>query len=324
MSIRNWRLQETPYAIVDVETTGLNPGWDRIVELSIVTVVPSTGEVTLVFDSLINPLRTMGGTAIHGITPEMVSDAPSFAEIAAEAVVALSGNVLVAHNADFDMRFLKAEFQHLGICCDVPYLDTLPLWPALGLGKRQALESLLASIGIPLENAHMSGFDALGCGMIFQQCLAAANRLSILDFHTLAQRCEHRFTRSFAHQPIHSTSRRDLKVSGQQKSRAQQFGIEPNSLLPTVRQTSPAAVLYVDALLAALSDLRITDDEKEFLKHLQVLQELTPEQVKAIHAKAFVWKLSAMADDDWLDKTEEQTLRQLTQCLSTLGWAPGE
>ena len=103
-------IPELPVAVVDVETTGLMPRADRIIEVSVVRIEPYK-KPELAFDTLVNPLRRVAATEIHGIRDDDVQDAPEFAEIAEPLLQALSGCVVLAYNAYFDMRFLVSEFE---------------------------------------------------------------------------------------------------------------------------------------------------------------------------------------------------------------------
>ena len=71
-------LRETPIAIIDFETTGLTAGADRVVEVAIARVDVG-GEPRIILDTLVNPLRRVAATEIHGITDADVADAPRFA-----------------------------------------------------------------------------------------------------------------------------------------------------------------------------------------------------------------------------------------------------
>ena len=101
------------FAVVDVETTGLYPSTDRVVEIAVVQL-NADAEITAEFCTLINPRRDVGPTRLHGITAADITSAPIFATAAATLWELLSGRVLVAHNALFDARFLDAEFTRCG------------------------------------------------------------------------------------------------------------------------------------------------------------------------------------------------------------------
>lgn len=105
-------LASLSYVVVDVETTGTSP-WsgDRITEIA--AIVVRDGVVAEHFETLVNPERAIPPmiTALTQINWEMVKDAPPFREICEKLLGVLSGHVFVAHNADFDWRFVSSEVQ---------------------------------------------------------------------------------------------------------------------------------------------------------------------------------------------------------------------
>ena len=103
-------LAELDFVVVDVETTGGSPaGGDRITELAAVRV--RGGAVVGELESLVNPERPIPRTvtALTNITHDMVAKAPRLTDLTARLRSALEGAVFVAHNAEFDWRFLRAE-----------------------------------------------------------------------------------------------------------------------------------------------------------------------------------------------------------------------
>ena len=81
---------------------------------------------------------------------------------------------------------------------------------------------------------------------------------------------------------------------------------------------------YWQAVSVALADLEITDAELGLVRALRELLDLSEEQVRAIHARAFLNALVAYTSDDWFDAEEAEQTRRLLHCLSVLGWAPGD
>ena len=103
-------LSALSFAVVDVETTGGRPhAGDRITEIAVVTV--KDGAVAGVFETLVNPERAIPPliTRLTNISWEMVRDKAPFRDVCADIVNALEGHVFVAHNANFDWRFVSAE-----------------------------------------------------------------------------------------------------------------------------------------------------------------------------------------------------------------------
>jgi DNA polymerase-3 subunit epsilon len=100
---------------LDIETTGLTKA-DRIIEFGAVVFDTDILEVVAELETLVNPLRNVpeDSTEIHGLTSSDLSLAPTFEEIADDLVNFLSGHPIVAHNADFDVKFLEREFARVG------------------------------------------------------------------------------------------------------------------------------------------------------------------------------------------------------------------
>lgn len=123
------RMANITFVIFDTETTGFSPANDRLVELGAVKVRDGKklGEKTW----LINPKRYIPWYVqkVHNITPEMIKDSPTFAEVYPEFLEFIDGSVLIAHNAPFDVRFISAEAER----ADMPApknacLDSLALF----------------------------------------------------------------------------------------------------------------------------------------------------------------------------------------------------
>jgi len=101
------------YAVIDVETTGLAPRQNRVIEVAVVDV-SADGAVERSWSTLLNPERDLGPQDVHGISASDVLFAPTFADIAGHVSAMLTSRVLVAHNIRFDTRFLAAEYDRLG------------------------------------------------------------------------------------------------------------------------------------------------------------------------------------------------------------------
>jgi len=105
-----------PLAIIDLETTGVNLGSDRIVEIAIVKIIPDGKKQ--IKRKLINPEIPISAasTEIHGITNEMVKDAPSFRQVANEMKQFLDHCDLAGYNSNrFDIPMLAEEFLRIGM-----------------------------------------------------------------------------------------------------------------------------------------------------------------------------------------------------------------
>ena len=102
-------------AIIDIETSGLEPTRGRVIEIAIVTL-DLEGQTLEEYSTLINPQDGIAGASfIHHIVPRMLEDAPTFADVAPDILSRLSGKVVVAHNALFEESFLRNELKRCGI-----------------------------------------------------------------------------------------------------------------------------------------------------------------------------------------------------------------
>lgn len=107
-------VEEADYCIVDVETTGLSPRSNGVIEIALVRV--SNLKIVARYHSFVNPGKDIPYfiTQLTGITNEDVFDAPFFEDIAADITEFISDNILTAHNFSFDNSFLKKEFRYCG------------------------------------------------------------------------------------------------------------------------------------------------------------------------------------------------------------------
>ena len=149
------------FAVVDFETTGINPsGGDRAIEVGIVHVAPD-GTLEDEAETLICVQRDLGASNLHHIHAADLMDAPDFAGIAAELRDWLDGYVFVAHNAVFDSRFLNAEYNRLGYATPVDRTTSIC---TLRLSNRflglRSLDDCCRELGIRNADAHSALGDA--------------------------------------------------------------------------------------------------------------------------------------------------------------------
>ena len=155
----------------DVETTGLNPVTDRIIEIGcceFVNLKPIKEFSTLVNANHYIPSHV---TKINNITNEMVNSAPLEDEVyyyfCSFIKSVLEGKaVIVAHNANFDMNFLSNTLSRLGISGKLYYIDTLDLARTYLSLPNNKQTTVAEYFNIPIGNAHRAGDDALVCGKI--------------------------------------------------------------------------------------------------------------------------------------------------------------
>lgn len=170
-------LDSLSYAVVDVETTGTRAGaGDRITEVAVVVV--RGGDVVRRYETLVNPERSIPPmiTALTHISWDMVKDAPRFADICGELLDVLSGNVFVAHNAEFDWRFVSAEVARAtGRRLDARRLCTVRLArKVLPHLPSRRLDSLAHYYGVEIVGRHRALGDADATATILLRLLREA------------------------------------------------------------------------------------------------------------------------------------------------------
>ena len=217
--IQSRLIHDTPLAIIDFETTGLTAGHDRVVEVAVVRIDSGTSP-RLVFDTLVNPMRPMGATDIHGITDADVARAPTFEDIAGGLVAATAGCVVAAYNVYFDIRFLGFEMANIGVRHLPPHFCLMHLRPMLGLGRRCSLKEACNTHGVPHSDAHTAAADAVASGGLFLKYLPAMTAMGIKTYGDLANLKRHKFLKSFHCLPFPLASEMGLGCSGFLTSRS--------------------------------------------------------------------------------------------------------
>jgi DNA polymerase-3 subunit epsilon len=150
-----------PVAFVDVETTGGRAGWDRVIEIGLVTATGGLVEhewSTLVDSGARIPF---GVQQLTGISDEMVRDAPSFEVLAPELFERLRGRLFVAHNARFDYSFLRGEFRRVGLKFSSTVACTVKLSRRLYPEERHHnLDAVIERHGLHCPHRHRALPDA--------------------------------------------------------------------------------------------------------------------------------------------------------------------
>ena len=166
---KNQSLQDT-YVVFDIETTGFSPLVNKIIEIGAVKV--EKGNITERFSTFVNPEVPIPFHIenLTGIKDDMVITAPVIAEVMPEFLAFCDGAVMVAHNADFDMSFIKYNCDRLSIPYDFTIADTVAmarmLLPNL---NRFKLDTVARALNISLENHHCAVDDAACTAEIFEK-----------------------------------------------------------------------------------------------------------------------------------------------------------
>jgi DNA polymerase-3 subunit epsilon len=297
----------TGFAVVDVETTGLFPARDRVVEVAVVHLDPDA-RVTGEFGTLIDPRRDIGPTRIHGIRGADVSGAPTFAEAAPVIRQLLAGRVLVAHNARFDAMFLEAEFRRCGLQLPaVPMMCTMQLatYYLAGLPAR-TLPACCQAAGVTLSEHHSALHDArAAAGLV--ACYRGCHR----ELPPSWQEALLAAARDPAAQtPSAGDGFQPVTRAGQQERRSQQR--EP---LAELADRLPAGTggngdAYLAVLDTVLEDRLITAGETAQLTDLAAQLGVTQDAARQVHrdylghVSAAAWRDGTVTDSERADLLE--------------------
>ena len=292
------------FAAVDVETTGLDPVEDRIVELAVV-LFDARGTVLDEWTTLVNPGDGDAGVvAIHGIQSEWLAAAPTFREIAGDLDGRAVGRVLVAHNARFDLDFIEVEFRRLGlpVGSGVVAVDTMEIAQQIGLPRK--LTRLTQQIGIPYY-PHSALDDARAVAQVL------THFLPIIQSST--------FSGQLQLQPGQWPA---LAPSGKAVHRQQASVLtRPRSILAGAIENLPldmmgtvanpeAGAAYLSLLEQVMEDGYISPDERQSLLSVARRWGLTRPDVETLHREFLDGLLDAAMEDRKLSKAERDELHR--------------
>ena len=271
------------FCIIDVETTGLFPGpkgKDKIIEFAAIRT-NLEGETLGKYSTLINPCRDIGPTHIHGIRSKDVKNAPTFEEISGNIINFISDSIIVGHNVNFDLRFLRWEFLCLNFeLPEFPRLCTMSLSKKVepNLPSRK-LADICNYFNIPVNRAHTAIEDAEATKELMSLCyklLFNKNpKASLAEIGVRGGK-------------LKKVSAKNLPVNGAplQRDKSLDKSEEKNSLiskmiskLPTeiVREENPDIDEYLLLIDRVLEDRIITEEEIEqlniFAEHLGLTRD---------------------------------------------------
>ncbi len=166
-------IRNTTFVAFDLETTGLTPVVDRIVEIGAVRF--RAGEVLATFQELVDPEMPIspGATATNGITDDMVKGQPTIDKVLPRFIDFLGQDIPVAHHAPFDVGFLTYDISRLNLTpADRPVLDTCTIPKSIfPHAQGYSLEHLVAVLNIPVGVLHRALADAEACMGLFNRCV---------------------------------------------------------------------------------------------------------------------------------------------------------
>ena len=182
---------DTTYCVLDLETTGLSAKTEKITEIGIMKI--KDGKVIEEFSEFVNPEKPIPQRVqeITNITDDMVKDAPKIEELFPKILEFIKGTVLVAHNATFDIGFLKTIARNLGYEFDYTYVDTLPLarklYPEL---KKHKLGKIADHLKIKVEVAHRALDDVDTTVKVLREMMKTLKERGAKTVGDIALKCE--------------------------------------------------------------------------------------------------------------------------------------
>lgn len=231
---------------IDIETTGFGKN-DRIIEIGAVIWDSTQQKVIGQLETLINPMRNIPeeSSHIHGLKSSDLSLAPTFDEIADELLIFFAGSQIIAHNADFDLKFLSQEFSRIGK--QIKFNDFVCTYKLTGQRLNVACEQ------ISFEFKHHSALeDAKACLAIWYNQVIDSN--DSITFDTVIE----------SDQTFRTVSR-------------SQIGLQPLDMSPSALSNLPVKFeqvglekTFLGLLDAYLRDLAISDVEQFGLKRYAI------------------------------------------------------
>jgi len=292
------------FAIIDLETSGLEPGNARIIEVAIL-LMNSKGEVQEEYATLVNPGNgQVGPTFIHHITEEAVLSAPTFAEIAGDILKRFENRIVVAHHAAFEDKFLASEFKRAGIKLPpIPALDTLWLTRQVVELPNYKMQTVIQNYGIEETDLHTALGDVRALAKILPTLLRAAPTILYPVMHSEL--------------PV-------VPLSGKQKTRVTNLKKGEkgwiNSFLEKLPESGSEAsgeleFEYLELLEQVLADGKILGDEAKALSKLAGEAGLGRKQLVKLH-ESFLSRVKSAAEAD--GNVDSAELKKIEQTIKSL------
>ena len=321
------------FAIIDVETTGLSPRTNRVVELAIVRV-GSRGQIVDEWASRFNPEGPVGATHIHGITQADVDGAPLFRDRVGTIASLIAGMPIAAHNAKFDLQFMRHEFDRAG--WDLP---RVPAFCTLDGSRhhlpnldRRRLADCCGAANVRLDNAHSALGDARATAGLLEAYLGGLGGVTAdTALSDLSRQARAVIWPSTAVRPPSAHSTLEKEAAPSRGRNAPPFKVRPArevqtplieqltslSLAEVMEEGAPVGALaYLELLLGALEDAEISEEESAALGELIALHELSPDAVVATHGALLLALAHRAVDDGHVSHGERAELDTMATVLS--------
>ena len=311
---------ESGFVVFDIETTGLSPTGDRMIEIGLIRT-DRHGKPLAYWSSLINPLRPVRATEIHGISDNDVKDSPTFEDVSDQIRSRIDGQALSAHNAQFDVAFLRVEFARAG--WDLPQVPVLCTMQESrhfipGLTKRR-LQDCVGALGIEQDVEHRALSDAsLTTALVNFYLNGPTNKKRSQDLAELPG------IAGSTRWPVSKTFPAIPNSESAKQSRAFKKS-SASELLKIISSTMPEDLLgddaplsnltYAQVLLEAMEDGEVTKEETSSLADLAESLHIPSTRQDEIHTKL----MRTLAQEAWRDgvvsKTEQSEIVDMGNAL---------
>ncbi len=185
---KDQKIDDVTYCVLDIETTGISRYTEKITEFGIMKV--KNGEVIDTFECFVNPEKPIPQRVVEvtNITDDMVKDAETIDKVMPKVIEFVGDGIIVAHNANFDVGFIKYNAEKLGLEFSNTYIDTLALAKELFPDfKRYKLGIIAEKLGIKVDVAHRALADVETLVAVFNVMLQNLREKEIFDLKDLDQ-----------------------------------------------------------------------------------------------------------------------------------------
>ena len=303
------------FVAIDFETTGLSPNSPhshRVIEIGIVRFSLENG-ISAEYESVVNPQRDIGPFEIHRISAGEASGAPTFAEVASDVAEMLNGARLIAHNKNFDLRFLRSELDRASISySDLDAICTMELVGMIKPKGPRRLTDCCELLGIEVLDAHRALNDAKMAANIAISVLNSTGFPALtnpVDIHGPFQ----------VSSPAVKRGESVPKTVSQGSYLSQVMDRLTHQELP-INRIGLAVAEYLNLLELVLEDRRIDQSEADELFDLADRLSIPKSQLGAIHATYFSTICEHALADGSISTEEEYDLQSLGNLLNVGDW----
>jgi DNA polymerase-3 subunit epsilon len=302
------------YVAFDFETTGIYASTNRVLEIGLVKF-DQNFQIIAEYETLINPHRDVGPVEIHGVTPSLLVNAPEFSEVAHDICEFMNGSVLIAHNKNFDLGFLRRELELTQI--QVPPLDalcTMELIRSAYPSSPRKLADCCEFLGIEVDHAHEALSDARMAAQIAIHILEKYGYPAIPD------------PAQFVIESSSLSSKRALRRLDSEVSILTSKGYLGTLIdrlpvgTPLTDRHAVSAAEYLNLLDRMLEDRLLESTEADELHAIAVALELSGDHVRLLHSSYLVNLCNIAMADGELSTNEKLDIQLVSEILGVSSW----